>query len=395
MTGKIILISVAAALSSSPLPEQCTWHGSDGKRDAGPWIRYALIEHRNMAENGLVWSTGCEYRQSPDAGSPAGKKWRDLSTCWFISNDSLYYAGEYGKEPGYIPTRTDSVSHTDTLSPSDGIFAGDISGIITAGRGKMLRAPHMSLHLDYEEEMDLHITNGIVTDRRYYSNTIREGLSLRAMYEWLEERFPYERFPGIRNPETLLSFRISDMKLDRKGKILSCQAEARTREGACIDTAAVETVFMDLLKKMPPLTVCNIRGENVWEYDTVHIPMPERYYGQLYSEAMEALLIDYPDYPVARFQAGSCNDFQEWVDRNKIYPEEALSKGIQGRVILQFTINGKGQMENVKILRKCHPLLDAEAVRVVSSSPDWTPSRDLAGDGRSSTYTMSVSFRTE
>lgn len=44
---------------------------------------------------------------------------------------------------------------------------------------------------------------------------------------------------------------------------------------------------------------------------------------------------------------------------------------------------------------KMPPLLDAEAVRVVSSSPDWTPSRDLAGDGRSSTFTMSVSFRTE
>lgn len=62
--------------------------------------------------------------------------------------------------------------------------------------------------------------------------------------------------------------------------------------------------------------------------------------------------------------------------RNKMkYPYSASEKGISGRVIVQFTVNTEGYVENPVILIGVHPLIDAEAIRVVMISPRWTPGK--------------------
>ena len=64
---------------------------------------------------------------------------------------------------------------------------------------------------------------------------------------------------------------------------------------------------------------------------------------------------------------------QEWVYRYLRYPREAVEKGIQGRVPVAFIIDEKGQVTDVRVIRPVDPLLDEEAVRVVSSSISWKP----------------------
>lgn len=56
-----------------------------------------------------------------------------------------------------------------------------------------------------------------------------------------------------------------------------------------------------------------------------------------------------------------------------IYPPEALSAGKQGSVIVQFVIRSNGKVTSPRILRSVDPLLDAEALRVVSTLPDFIP----------------------
>jgi TonB family protein len=75
----------------------------------------------------------------------------------------------------------------------------------------------------------------------------------------------------------------------------------------------------------------------------------------------------------ARFQGGSLETFREWVQRNIEYPEEAVKKGIFGRVTVQFTVTTAGKVEDVKVLRGVELMLDKEAVRVINSSPAWIP----------------------
>ena len=76
------------------------------------------------------------------------------------------------------------------------------------------------------------------------------------------------------------------------------------------------------------------------------------------------------------FQGGDLNnDFAKWVSQQIVYPEAAKKNGIQGSITLSFVVNMEGNVQDVTVLRGVDPLLDAEAIRVVSSSPKWTPGK--------------------
>lgn len=63
--------------------------------------------------------------------------------------------------------------------------------------------------------------------------------------------------------------------------------------------------------------------------------------------------------------------FTRWVFEHVKYPEEAKNKGIQGTVVASLVVNSEGEVTNIKIVRGVHPLLDAETIRVLESTPKW------------------------
>lgn len=58
------------------------------------------------------------------------------------------------------------------------------------------------------------------------------------------------------------------------------------------------------------------------------------------------------------------------------YPEEAMKKGIQGKVYVTFIVDKEGSVKDVKVAKGVDPALDAEAIRVVSSMPKWIPGKE-------------------
>ncbi|HCY72882.1 MAG TPA: energy transducer TonB [Rikenellaceae bacterium] len=92
------------------------------------------------------------------------------------------------------------------------------------------------------------------------------------------------------------------------------------------------------------------------------------------------------------FKGGDANAFSKWVASQLVYPEIAKENGVQGRVMISFTIKADGSVANVRVTRSLDPALDKEAVRVVSSSPKWTPGkqRDRAVNV---TYSLPVIFQ--
>lgn len=63
----------------------------------------------------------------------------------------------------------------------------------------------------------------------------------------------------------------------------------------------------------------------------------------------------------------------ENIYENVKYPPEAKEQGIQGKVILRFMVTARGDIDAISVVRGVHPLLDAEAVRVMGSLPRWIP----------------------
>jgi len=74
-----------------------------------------------------------------------------------------------------------------------------------------------------------------------------------------------------------------------------------------------------------------------------------------------------------KFNGGDLMEFWKYCNQNIIYPEIAAENGVSGTVTVQFVVNKQGYVVNAVIIRGIDPALDKEALRVISSSPRWTP----------------------
>lgn len=81
-----------------------------------------------------------------------------------------------------------------------------------------------------------------------------------------------------------------------------------------------------------------------------------------------------------------------WVYQYLKYPKTAVANGIQGRVTVEFTIDKKGDVKDVHVARSADPLLDEEAVRVISASPRWKPGI-LKGEAVNTVMSVAVDFK--
>jgi outer membrane biosynthesis protein TonB len=72
---------------------------------------------------------------------------------------------------------------------------------------------------------------------------------------------------------------------------------------------------------------------------------------------------------------GNYPDIQEYVQRNIIYPFQALEQKIRGTVEYKIRINKSGCLDSIVIITNPHDLLTNEVKRVISATAcTWTPS---------------------
>ena len=91
-----------------------------------------------------------------------------------------------------------------------------------------------------------------------------------------------------------------------------------------------------------------------WSYN-------KEYGGEVWEESMPT------------FQGGDINMFRVWAMRSIVYPQEAIQRKIQGRVVVSFVIDKNGTLGDIKVLQTPDNLLSDELRRVLLRSPQWTP----------------------
>ncbi|MBR5440307.1 MAG: TonB family protein [Prevotella sp.] len=82
----------------------------------------------------------------------------------------------------------------------------------------------------------------------------------------------------------------------------------------------------------------------------------------------------------------------EFLQKNVKYPVEAQKKGVEGRVVVNFVVEKDGSLSEIKTVRSVDPLLDEEAVRVVSAMPKWEPGKQKGKPVRVK-YNVPISFK--
>ena len=85
-------------------------------------------------------------------------------------------------------------------------------------------------------------------------------------------------------------------------------------------------------------------------------------------------------------------ELRKHISQNVVYTEIAKENGIQGRVFIQFVVNKKGKVEQVKVVRGVDPALDKEAVRVISGLPAFKPGSQR-GKAVKVSYTVPINFQ--
>ena len=89
---------------------------------------------------------------------------------------------------------------------------------------------------------------------------------------------------------------------------------------------------------------------------------------------------------------GGQGELMKYLRNNIKYPAEAQKKKIEGRVIVTFVVDKKGRVVNPMVERSVHPLLDAEALRVVKRMPKWTPGR-MNGESVNVKFRLPITFK--
>ena len=81
----------------------------------------------------------------------------------------------------------------------------------------------------------------------------------------------------------------------------------------------------------------------------------------------------------------------KFIQKNVKYPAIAKEYNITGKVYVSFIVDRQGKVTNVKIVRGVDKNLDAEALRVVSSLPRYTPGRQR-GKAVRVMFTIPINF---
>jgi TonB family protein len=75
----------------------------------------------------------------------------------------------------------------------------------------------------------------------------------------------------------------------------------------------------------------------------------------------------FPEFP------GGTDAVRRYIELTVIYPLQAIKQKLNGVVIVSFDVNRQGSVDNIKVERGVHPMLDKEAIKAVESMPRWKP----------------------
>lgn len=128
----------------------------------------------------------------------------------------------------------------------------------------------------------------------------------------------------------------------------------------------------------------NIEGETGVD-NLIEEPAPAQQVVEEVKEEVFLVVEEMPEFP------GGQAAMMKHIASNIKYPRVAQQQGLEGRVIVNFVINSKGEVDNVEVVKGIGGGCDEEAVRVIKSLPKFKPGKQ---NGRpvSVKFTVPIKF---
>jgi periplasmic protein TonB len=96
-----------------------------------------------------------------------------------------------------------------------------------------------------------------------------------------------------------------------------------------------------------------------------------------------------PMYP------GSSDGLSSYINTNLVYPQDAIDNNVEGTVNVQFVVDEKGNVSDVKTIgNKLGYGLEEEAVTVVNKLPKWEPGK-VKGKSVKTRLTIPITYKLE
>jgi TonB family protein len=97
---------------------------------------------------------------------------------------------------------------------------------------------------------------------------------------------------------------------------------------------------------------------------------------------------------------GDEDALMKYIHENLVYPEDAKNSKTEGKVIVRFKISKEGKVEKIEVVRGLTISMNKEAIRIISTLPDWTPGEQVFTSAHYSRkqkvdvyYTIPISFK--
>ena len=89
---------------------------------------------------------------------------------------------------------------------------------------------------------------------------------------------------------------------------------------------------------------------------------------------------------------GGWEELTNYLNDNLEYPVLAKTQGLEGKIVVEFSINEGGEIKDIELQNSITDDLDREAIRLVKQMPKWHPAKQN-GIPRKVRYQLPIVFK--
>jgi Ca-activated chloride channel family protein len=139
----------------------------------------------------------------------------------------------------------------------------------------------------------------------------------------------------------------------------------------------------ELTSSTGAISISDVKG---YDTGTVDIADVKSNVTQVVDEKIYTVVEQMPQFP------GGETALMNYIAQNLNYPKTAQDNGIQGKVIVRFSVEKDGSISKVEVVRSLDPACDKEAIRIIKSLPKFIPAKQN-GVNVAVWYTLPITFK--